>query len=142
MLRRECGRIVNIVSAAGRVPIPTVSVYGGSKSALAVMTNTMRLELEPKGIDIINIYPGTINTAFEENALREENHPGLCSRESCGEPRFYIAKKVVEAAKGPPGEIWLEPQGKWLSTAALIFPKHVERRLAKLRDQAIQRNLQ
>ena len=141
MLRRECGRIVNIVSAAGRVPIPTVSVYGGSKSALAVMTNTMRLELEPKGIDIINIYPGTINTAFEENALREENHPGLCPRESCGEPRFYIAKKVVAAAKGPPGEIWLERQGKWLSTAALIFPKHVKRRLTKLRDQAVQRKL-
>ena len=68
MQKRAGGRVVNILSCAGRVPIPTVGVYGGSKSALAVMTNTMRLELEPKGIDIINIYPGTVATSFEENA--------------------------------------------------------------------------
>jgi short-subunit dehydrogenase/MoaA/NifB/PqqE/SkfB family radical SAM enzyme len=139
MIRRRQGRIINIVSCAGRVPIPTVGVYGGSKSALAVMTNTMRLELEPKGIDIINVYPGTLDTAFEENALREEARPGLCPRERCGEPRFYIANKILEASKGPPGEIWLESQGKWLSTAAISLPGFVERRLAKLRDRAVQK---
>ena len=139
MLQRGQGRIVNIVSAAGRVPIPTVGVYGGSKSALAVMTNTMRLELEPKGIDIINVYPGTLDTAFEENALREEDRPGLCPRERCGEPRFYIAKKILDAAKGPSGEIWLESQGKWFSTAALVLPNFVERRLASLRDKAVEK---
>ena len=141
MIQKRNGRIVNIVSCAGRVPIPTVGVYGGSKSALAVMTNTMRLELEPKGIDIINVYPGTVDTAFEENALREEDHPGLCPRERCGEPRFYIAKKVIEAAEGPPGEVWLEPRGKWSSAAALLFPKHIERRLAPLRDKAVKKKL-
>ncbi|NNL76098.1 MAG: SDR family NAD(P)-dependent oxidoreductase, partial [Desulfobacterales bacterium] len=139
MLQRGYGRFINIVSAAGRVPIPTVGVYGGSKSALAVMTNTMRLELGPKGIDVINVYPGTVDTAFEENALREEARPGLCPRDRCGEPRFYIAKKILEAAKGPPGEIWLEPQSKWFSTAAIFLPGFVERRLTSLRDKAIQK---
>jgi short-subunit dehydrogenase/molybdenum cofactor biosynthesis enzyme MoaA len=139
MLKRGQGRIINIVSCAGRVPIPTVGIYGGSKSALAVMTNTMRLELQPKGIDIINVYPGTLDTAFEENALREEARPGLCPRERCGEPRFYIANKILEAAKDAPGEIWLEPKGKWSSAAAIVFPGFVERRLASLRDKAIQK---
>ena len=106
MKARGNGRIVNIVSCAGRVPIPTVGVYGGSKSALAVMSNTMRLELEPAGIDIINIYPGTVATAFEEHAFREEERPGLCPKDVCGEPRFRIAQKVIEAAAGPPGEVW------------------------------------
>jgi short-subunit dehydrogenase len=93
MKSRGSGRIVNIVSCAGRVPIPTVGVYGGSKSALAVMSNTMRLELEPAGIDIINIYPGTVDTSFEENALREEERPGLCPKDHCGLPRFEIAEQ-------------------------------------------------
>ena len=141
MIKRSSGRIINVVSAAGRVPIPTVGVYGGSKSALAVMTNTMRLELEPHGIAVINIYPGTVDTAFEENALREENHPGFCARQRCGEPRFFIAKKVIEAAEGPPGEVWLEPKGRWFSTAALLLPKYVERKLAGLRDRAVQKEL-
>ncbi|MGD9085643.1 MAG: SDR family NAD(P)-dependent oxidoreductase [Desulfobacterales bacterium] len=139
MQKRGSGRIINILSCAGRVPIPTVAVYGGSKSALAVMTNTMRLELEPKGIDIINIYPGTVSTAFEEHAFREEERPGLCPHDICGEPRFRIAQKVLKAAAGPPGEVWLERVGKWFSTAALIWPDYVDRRLASLRDQVIEK---
>ncbi len=137
--KRGSGRLVNILSCAGRVPIPTVGVYGGSKSALAVMTNTMRLELEPKGIDVINIYPGTVATAFEEHAFREEERPGLCQKDICGEPRFRIAQKVFEAAAGPPGEVWLERAGKWYSTAALIWPHYVERRLASFREQVIEK---
>jgi short-subunit dehydrogenase/MoaA/NifB/PqqE/SkfB family radical SAM enzyme len=135
MQKRAGGRVVNILSCAGRVPIPTVGVYGGSKSALAVMTNTMRLELEPQGIDIINIYPGTVATAFEEHAFHEEERPGLCPKEVCGQPRFRIAQKVLEAAAGPPGEVWLERAGKWYSTAALIWPHAVDRRLTTLRDK-------
>lgn len=134
MKSRGSGRIINIVSCAGRVPIPTVGVYGGSKSALAVMCNTMRLELEPEGIDIINVYPGTADTSFEENALREEARPGLCPTDSCGLPKFEIADQVMDAAVGPPGEVWLERQGKFFSIAALIWPGFVDKRLAKVRD--------
>ena len=132
------GRVVNIVSCAGRVPIPTVGVYGGSKSALAVMANTMRLELAPVGIDIINVYPGTVDTSFEENALREESRPGLCPTDHCGLPRFDIAENVLAAASGPPGEVWLERKGKWFSTAALIWPKHVERHLKPILNKIAQ----
>jgi short-subunit dehydrogenase/MoaA/NifB/PqqE/SkfB family radical SAM enzyme len=140
MKAQKSGRIVNIVSCAGRVPIPTVGVYGGSKSALAIMANTMRLELEPAGIDIINIYPGTVATSFEENALREKERPGLCPKDRCGMPRYDIAEQVLSAASGPPGEIWLQRQGKFLSTASLIWPKYVDRRLASLRNQALEDN--
>ena len=139
MVQRKGGRFVNIVTCAGRVPVPTVGVYGGSKSAFAIMANTMRLELEPKGIDLLNIYLGTIDTAFEENALREEERPGLCPQDICGEPRFYIARKVLKAATGPPGEVWLEPAGKRLAAGALILPKWVDRKLASIRDKAVQR---
>jgi short-subunit dehydrogenase/MoaA/NifB/PqqE/SkfB family radical SAM enzyme len=139
MQKKGSGRLVNIVSCAGRVPIPTVGVYGGSKSALAIMANTMRLELAPQGIDIINIYPGTVATAFEEHAFREEERPGLCPKDICGQPRFRIAQEILEAAAGPPGEVWLERAGKWYSTAALIWPDYVDRRLATLRDQVIEK---
>jgi short-subunit dehydrogenase/MoaA/NifB/PqqE/SkfB family radical SAM enzyme len=139
MQKRGSGRVVNILSCAGRVPIPTVGVYGGSKSALAVMTNTMRLELEPGGIDIINIYPGTVATAFEEHAFREEERSGLCPNDSCGEPPFRITQNVLEAAAGSPGEVWLKRAGKWYATAALIWPRYLERRLTALRDKVIEK---
>lgn len=137
MIQRKGGRIINIVSFAGRVPIPSVGVYGGSKSALAVMANTMRLELEPKGIDIINIYPGNVNTSFEENALRQEDRPGLCPHDECGEPRFRIARKVVQAAAGSAGEVLLDRSGRWLATASLLWSKLVDRRLSDLRNKVV-----
>lgn len=131
------GRIVNIVSTAGRVPIPSVGVYGASKSALAVMANTMRLELDPSNIDVINIYPGTVNTAFEENAEREKNRPGLCPRDHCGIPRMEAAEKILRAALGPAGEHWLERQGKFYSMAAIAFPGWLDRRLDDAKKRAV-----
>lgn len=118
MSKRGTGRIINIVSSAGRVPIPTVGVYGGSKSALAVMTNTMRLELEPKGIDIVNIYPGTINDSFEQNALREADRPGLCLSADCGEKSWLPRQGFLRLEQGrletsgwkrpESGSLWLQ----------------------------------
>lgn len=136
MKARHSGRIINIVTAAGRVPIPTAGVYGGSKSAFAIMANTMRLELDGSGVTVINIYPGTTDTAFEENALRERNLPGLCSEERCGSPRIEVARKVMAAAEGPAGEVWLERQGRFLSVAALMLPRWVDRMLAGVGRQA------
>jgi short-subunit dehydrogenase/MoaA/NifB/PqqE/SkfB family radical SAM enzyme len=138
MKERGGGRFINIVSAAGRVPIPTVGVYGGSKSALAVMTNTMRLELAPFGIDVVNIYPGTIDSSFEENALREGDRSGLCPTDRCGLPRDEMADQVMAAAEGPPGEIWLERPGKWLSVASILFPGYVDNKLASIRDRVVE----
>lgn len=130
MKSQHRGRIINVVTAAGRVPIPTAGVYGGTKTALALMANTMRLELEDSGVEVINIYPGTIDTAFEENALRERNLPGLCSEEHCGIPRFEAARQVLKAAEGSAGEVWLERQGKFYSVASIILPGWVDKMLS------------
>lgn len=135
--KRLRGRIINIVSCAGHLPIPAVGVYGGSKSALAVMSRTMGFELEPFDIDVVNIYPGTIDTAFEENALREENRTGLCPRDHCGLPRTDIARKVIQAAQGPAGDRYLESPCRWYSFVGLIRPQTVKRRLAKIRDKVV-----
>ncbi|MDJ0621557.1 MAG: SDR family NAD(P)-dependent oxidoreductase [Desulfocapsaceae bacterium] len=137
MAKRGGGRIINIVSSAGRVPIPTVGVYGGSKSALAVMTNTMRLELEPKNIDVLNIYPGTINDSFERNAMRENDRLGLCPTADCGDAEEMTVAEIIAAAAGEPGEIWLEKTGKWMALAAIAWPSIVDNRLKHLRNKAV-----
>jgi len=137
MRARGGGRVVTIASAAGRVPIPTVSVYGASKSALAMIMNTMRLELEPAGVTVINIFPGTTRTAFEVNAPREKGRDGLDPRGAGGLPPEKIAPRIVEAMRGAPGEVWLERDGRWMSAAAVLWPSLVERRLRPLRDRAV-----
>lgn len=137
-MKNRGGRIVNIVSCAGRVPIPTVGIYGGSKSALAMMGNIMRLELEPAGVAVINVYPGTVETGFEENACRERSRVGLCPGGGCGRPVEEVADEIVQAGAGPGGEVWLESQGRKMAADAILKPGSVDKKMIPLRDKALQ----
>ena len=138
MKARGEGRIINIVSCAGRVPLPTVGAYGSSKSALAIMANTMRLELAGSGIDIVNIYPGTVYNSFGRNALREKNRPDFTLTDNHGIPGpVTTAQRILEAAAKPSGEMWLSREGKWMAIAAIAWPKIVDRKLERLRSRTL-----
>lgn len=66
---RECGaegHIVNISSNAARRP--DSGVYGATKHAVNVISNTLRNELENDSIRVVTIMPGAIATNFSRNA--------------------------------------------------------------------------
>ena len=62
------GRIINIGSVAGRIARPLSSVYDSTKHALEALTDGLRGELRPFGIDIVMIRPGYIASEFAESA--------------------------------------------------------------------------
>jgi NAD(P)-dependent dehydrogenase (short-subunit alcohol dehydrogenase family) len=61
-LRRSRGRIVFIGSIAGQSALPFLGPYAASKHALEAITDTLRLELRPFGVDVSLVQPGTIKT--------------------------------------------------------------------------------
>ncbi len=69
LLRRARGRIVNMGSIAGRGTIPMMGPYSASKFALEALTDALRLELYPWGIDVSIIEPGAIATPIWEKSL-------------------------------------------------------------------------
>ncbi|MBU1172347.1 MAG: SDR family NAD(P)-dependent oxidoreductase [Proteobacteria bacterium] len=137
MKKRGQGRIINLVSCTGRIPIPTEGVYGGSKSAFAIMANTMRLELSTQNIHIITIYPGTVATDFEKHALREKKIPGVCPLDSRGATIHETTLKILDAAAGPSGEVWFETKAKWMAAVSLILPGLVDKRFDELKKKAL-----
>ncbi len=62
LLRRGCGRIVNMSSIAGVAATPFLGWYGASKFALEALTDALRLELRPWGIEVSSVEPGAIAT--------------------------------------------------------------------------------
>ncbi len=62
LVRRGRGRIVNMSSISGRVALPFAGQYAASKFALRAMSDSLRMELRPWGIDVIMIEPGQIAT--------------------------------------------------------------------------------
>ncbi|HEY7461753.1 MAG TPA: SDR family NAD(P)-dependent oxidoreductase [Gemmatimonadota bacterium] len=62
------GRIVNVSSVAGRIVWPYSAVYGATKHALEALSDGLRVELEPFGIQVVVIEPGFVRTEFAEAA--------------------------------------------------------------------------
>jgi NAD(P)-dependent dehydrogenase (short-subunit alcohol dehydrogenase family) len=58
------GRILNIGSVAGRIARPMSSIYDSTKHALEGLTDGLRGELKPFGVQVILVRPGFIKTEF------------------------------------------------------------------------------
>jgi NAD(P)-dependent dehydrogenase (short-subunit alcohol dehydrogenase family) len=65
MRERRRGRIINISSIVGKIAPPLFGAYSGSKFALEGLTDALRLELYPFGIEVILIEPGYIPSGFQ-----------------------------------------------------------------------------
>ena len=61
-LRASRGRIVNVGSIAGRSSLPFLGAYAASKHALEAVTDALRMELQPFGIHVAIVEPGSIAT--------------------------------------------------------------------------------
>jgi NAD(P)-dependent dehydrogenase (short-subunit alcohol dehydrogenase family) len=68
MREREDGTIVNVSSVAGRVTVPGMGTYAGSKHAIEGMSDALRAEVETQGVDIVLVEPGPVETSFAERA--------------------------------------------------------------------------
>jgi NAD(P)-dependent dehydrogenase (short-subunit alcohol dehydrogenase family) len=68
LLRQARGRIVNMGSVSGRIAPPFIGAYGASKFALEAVTDALRIELRPWGIEVIIIEPGGIATPIWEKS--------------------------------------------------------------------------
>lgn len=62
MLQQKSGRIINIASVVGLVPLRLQSAYVAAKAGVANLTRSMALELAPHGVLVNAVAPGSIMT--------------------------------------------------------------------------------
>ncbi|XP_030326785.1 estradiol 17-beta-dehydrogenase 2 isoform X1 [Strigops habroptila] len=65
LLRKSRGRLVNMSSMAGGIPLPRYAAYGASKAALAMFSGVMRQELSKWGIKVAAIHPSGFRTGIQ-----------------------------------------------------------------------------
>ena len=126
------GVIVNIGSISGLVTTPFAGAYCASKAACHALSDALRLELKPFGIDVVTVHPGAILSNFGqagEASLRHwnpseswyaplqnqiMNRAVLSQEDGMPAQRFanLIAKKVTHGK--PPARIRLGPKSTWL----------------------------
>jgi NAD(P)-dependent dehydrogenase (short-subunit alcohol dehydrogenase family) len=67
----HAGRIVNISSVGGKLSLPFLGAYAGSKHAVEGLSDSLRRELAIYGIDVIVIEPGAVITPIWDKAESE-----------------------------------------------------------------------
>lgn len=61
-LHRSKGRIVTISSIGGKVTMPAYGAYAGSKHAIEAISDALRRELAPHGVQVVVVEPGAVRT--------------------------------------------------------------------------------
>jgi len=64
MVERTKGWLVFMASVAGLVPVPGESIYAASKFGMVGLAESISIELEPKGVHVLTVCPGAVNTEF------------------------------------------------------------------------------
>ena len=73
MREQKSGLIIQVSSVAGRCAFPGWGVYHASKWGLEGLSEAMRYELSPFGIDVVLVEPGPFSTNFFENMVEPSN---------------------------------------------------------------------
>ena len=106
---RNEGQIVNVSSGLSRAPLaPARAAYGAVKSAVNMLSASLRVELRPThpGIQVTVVLPGVVATDFGRNALGggvdNRNLPGA-------QPVDAAARAIVDVIERPRPEAYTSP---------------------------------
>lgn len=69
LVRQGHGRIVHIGSISGRIGSPFIGPYAASKHAVEALTDALRQELLPEGIQVAVIEPGQVRTPIWDKGV-------------------------------------------------------------------------
>lgn len=141
LLRASRGLLVNIGSVSGVLVTPFAGAYCASKAAVHALSDALRLELAPFGIQVMEVQPGAIASSFGANASREaeqliaEDSPwwpirdGIRARAKASQdhptPASAFARDLLAAVQKTrrPGLLRLGNGSRALPLLAALLPK-------------------
>ncbi len=120
--------VVNIGSILGHRGIPRHSDYCASKFALRGLSESLRSELRPMGIDLLLVSPGRTATPFLDHSLAREkadwdNEPAVSAE--------YVARRIARAIECGRHEIVVNFRGQLLVWLNRLSPRLLDRVLAR-----------
>jgi short-subunit dehydrogenase len=109
-------------SVLGHRGVPGKSEYCAAKFALRGWAEALRLELQPRGIDVVTVSPSTTSSEFFDSLVGTVR--GAQSKSLGSQSPEVVARKVMRALKKRKRELITSASGKafvWLSRFAPSF---------------------
>ncbi|MEM1983157.1 MAG: SDR family NAD(P)-dependent oxidoreductase [Sulfolobales archaeon] len=104
--------VVNVLTAGIYVLMRKLPVYGAVKLGLYYITKALKHQLSDKGINVISVFPGIINTEFHKRAGLKNIKGGV--------PADSVAKAIIEAIEKGKKEVYVP---RYLRILKLFGPK-------------------
>jgi len=105
MRERRAGRIINISSVGGKIYEPMGGWYHATKFAVEGLSDSMRVELAPFGIDVVLILPGAIKTEWggiaAESLLATSGHTAYSEQATMVSNLFGAAESTPRLVSPP-----------------------------------------
>lgn len=111
--------IVNMVSILAKTTIPLMGSLCASKAALLRMTEGVRAELAPRGVQVMAVMPGPVDSRMTANFAGPKNSPA------------EAAQAVLAGIARGDEEVYLGDMAAWINAGMAQDPKGIERELAK-----------
>jgi NAD(P)-dependent dehydrogenase (short-subunit alcohol dehydrogenase family) len=98
MRQRGSGRIINVSSVLGFLPMPYMALYCATKHAMEAYSESLDQELRTQGIRVSLVEPAYIKSAFDANQLQPDR-----ALDEYRELRAGLDRRVKEALEGADG---------------------------------------
>ncbi|WP_304545757.1 SDR family NAD(P)-dependent oxidoreductase [Sulfurimonas microaerophilic] len=115
----ENGAIVNITSILALCNFPIMGLYSASKSALHSLTQALRGHMRLKGISVLEVLPGPIDTKMTPDEGMPKASPAS------------IAEEIISALAADQEEIYPDEFAKMIKEGLTHDPKGVEQQFAQ-----------
>ena len=129
MRRQGFGRIVNISSIGGKIPVPHLAPYVASKFALTGLSSTLHAELARDNIIVTTVAPGLMRTGSPINAMMKGRHEREFAWFAAGDalPGLSIdstraARQIVEGCRRGRAELILTPPARLAAALYGLMP--------------------
>lgn len=120
--------IVNIGSILSHVAVPGSSEYCASKFAVRGLTQALRAELKPKGIDVLLVSPASTESDFWEHLVEHGQATSFRGRAVSAD---VVARRIVRAIQRGERELFPTWSAHLAAWAQRLAPGVVERYLGR-----------
>jgi short-subunit dehydrogenase len=127
LLRRQGqSQIINVSSVLGHRALPWVGGYSASKAAVNALTESLRLELRPQGVDVLLVSPGLTATEFRSARLQTEGVTNPQKGPMRAMPVDDVARAILDASKSRRRDTLLTLGGRAMAYGNRVSPRLVD----------------
>lgn len=103
LVEQEEGVVVNVSSPTAVMGLPGIGGYASAKAALGAATLALRREVSARGVRVILVYPGVMDTEYYDNILGETDPD---EARPPARPPAQVARAIVRAIFRNQREVW------------------------------------